>query len=408
MQEQRVSPAHDVEELLLDLLRDRARLPRPHPPVVDFPHGSDLGRRAGKEHLLGDVHLVPREPHFLHGEVQLVRDREHGVPRDPRQDRGEGRGLEDSVPDDEDVLPRCLGHVSFRVEQDRLVVAGFHYLPLGENGVDVVPVDLSLGHRSVDVVPVEGGDLGSDLFFESLGSQVRPPRPDGDGHMDGVRAREKPHLPFADEYDGTDVPFDEAVGVKRLPDGLVDLLGGVWGSTWMRASSQSTSLPSIQIFFIFWTTVAPRESDVLFLQSSSKPVNSSGDRYGAMERPIPATEDLKDSRRPPWSMFLAAESRTANDSGPPFFPWAAPSPWPLPSSSSASSPARSVSSRRPSTAWPTSSCPPSTSSPSGSRWIPPTRTTPTGTGRGRRSPPRSRRRSSPPRADGSSGKASTG
>jgi hypothetical protein len=54
----------DVEERRLELFRNRPRLARADAPVVHFADRSDLGGRAGKERLIGDVEVIPREPLF--------------------------------------------------------------------------------------------------------------------------------------------------------------------------------------------------------------------------------------------------------------------------------------------------------------------------------------------------------
>src|SRR5690606_2601927 len=119
-----VAAAHDVEELVLELLRDRADLALADRAVVDLAYGRDLRGGAGEEALVREPELVAGDARLLHLEPHLPREGDDGVARDALEDgRREVRRDEEPLLHDEDVLARALGHEALRVEQDGLVVA---------------------------------------------------------------------------------------------------------------------------------------------------------------------------------------------------------------------------------------------------------------------------------------------
>ena len=107
--------------------------------VVDLPHRHQLGGRPGQEHLIGEVHLRPREVALDDLVAEVARDLDDRAPRDAVEDRVVLRRSRDPpVADDVHVLARALAHVAVDVEQDRLVVARLHRLHLGEHAVEVL------------------------------------------------------------------------------------------------------------------------------------------------------------------------------------------------------------------------------------------------------------------------------
>src|SRR5439155_21365213 len=129
--------AHGFDVLGGDRLGHRARAR--DRAVVDRIYRADLGRGATHEHLFRDVEITTREVVDAHLETVVARDRRHGVLCDTGQRARRGRrGDEHAAPRREDVLAGALGHETFRVEHDRLVVTGLERFDLRERRVHVV------------------------------------------------------------------------------------------------------------------------------------------------------------------------------------------------------------------------------------------------------------------------------
>src|SRR5439155_1321762 len=80
---------------------------------------------AGGARLVGEVEVRADQRLLVHAVAEILRDLDHGVARDSRQDRGREIGREElAVLDEEDVLARAVGDEPVAGQQDRLVVAG--------------------------------------------------------------------------------------------------------------------------------------------------------------------------------------------------------------------------------------------------------------------------------------------
>src|SRR5438874_4738458 len=110
--------ARGIQVVLLDLERDR---PDADLDVIDRPQRRHLGGRPGHERLVGEVEVRADQRLLVHAVAEVLRDLDHGVARDSRQDRGREIGREElAVLDEEDVLARAVGDEPVAGQQDRL------------------------------------------------------------------------------------------------------------------------------------------------------------------------------------------------------------------------------------------------------------------------------------------------
>ena len=113
----RLSAPHQLAKLLDQVAGDGPRLTVADDSAVDLDDGNHLGGRAGEEALVGDVDVVPGEPHFAYRKAALLGQFNHRVARDPLQDAGIGGGrLQDTSPHEEDIVAGTLGHFALGVE----------------------------------------------------------------------------------------------------------------------------------------------------------------------------------------------------------------------------------------------------------------------------------------------------
>ena len=168
-----------VVEGPLQLAGDRPRLAPAHGVVVDLADGHQLGRRAGQEHLVGQVQLAAVDVAVHHAVPEVLGDRaitERAV--DPVEDaRGRRGGGDLAVADDEDVLARALAHVADVVEQDRLLVPGLLALDLGQDAVEVLPGRLRVRDQGVAADAPPRGDLRANARAACPPRRGRPPTP---------------------------------------------------------------------------------------------------------------------------------------------------------------------------------------------------------------------------------------
>ena len=147
-------------------------------------------------------------------------------PRDPLQDVvAAGRGDQDPVADDEQVLGAPLADVAVLGQHQRLVVAVHLRLALGEGAVHVRAGDLAARRDGVVIGPAPGADLGPD---PRLGVDVLAER-----HREDGQVRLQVVEPHADRLarlvaDRPDVGvLAEAISPKELDGDPGELLGGV-------------------------------------------------------------------------------------------------------------------------------------------------------------------------------------
>src|SRR5215203_2725524 len=100
-----IAATNDIEELRLELLRDRPDDAVTDRAVINLAHWRDLSRSAGEEDLIRKPELVARDAPFLNGDPHFAGKRDDAVPRDALEDGGrEIRRVEDALFHDEDVL----------------------------------------------------------------------------------------------------------------------------------------------------------------------------------------------------------------------------------------------------------------------------------------------------------------
>ena len=87
----------------------------------------------------------------------------------------------------------------WRVEQDRLLVAGLRRLDLGQHAVQVLARGLGVRDQRVVRDPPPARDLRADAGALALLAEVGAPRPRGDRHLDRRVERVEAHLPVAAE-----------------------------------------------------------------------------------------------------------------------------------------------------------------------------------------------------------------
>jgi len=86
--------------------------------AVNFADGRHLGGRPGKERLVGRKQVFNPEGAGLHLVTVVAGDVEHGVARDPQQNRRPFVvGVEPALPHEEEIFPRPFGYVVIHVEQ---------------------------------------------------------------------------------------------------------------------------------------------------------------------------------------------------------------------------------------------------------------------------------------------------
>ena len=157
----------------------------------------------------------------------VTRDRKHGVSRDPRQDRGKRRCFDPPLPDNKNIFAAGLRHIAFGIQHDRLVVPCLFDFILGQDGVDVISRNLALGHHHIDMMARVGGDLGPNAVFDPLVSQIGPPRPGGDDHMNGVVGRIETHISQSDECQRPEITLLKIVDLDDIQNRLLDLFRSI-------------------------------------------------------------------------------------------------------------------------------------------------------------------------------------
>ena len=78
---------HDLEELTLDALGDRAQGALPDLDIVNICHRGDLDGRARKEHFVRDVERFAGYDVLMNTNVKFPSERKHTMTRDAGQDR---------------------------------------------------------------------------------------------------------------------------------------------------------------------------------------------------------------------------------------------------------------------------------------------------------------------------------
>src|SRR4051794_25625026 len=199
-----VASVDDVEEDVLHLLGDRSASARRV--VVNRRDRRHLAGRAAQEDLVAEVEVRAHEVDLAHLPVQGAKDAHDGVARDARQaGGGRGRGVDDAVADDEDVLARAVGDVSRLVQEDRLLVAAAVALELRQHRVDVLAGGLGGRRKRVGTDAAEARDLAARALLERLIAEVGAPAPDGDAELDRVGGGIETHRSVAAKRDRPDV-----------------------------------------------------------------------------------------------------------------------------------------------------------------------------------------------------------
>src|SRR6266576_7249272 len=75
----RIPAVDHIEKKRLQLLGDRTGFTVADRPVVELSNRRHLGRGAGKERLVGDVHVVTRHALGLHSDSEIVGERNHRI-----------------------------------------------------------------------------------------------------------------------------------------------------------------------------------------------------------------------------------------------------------------------------------------------------------------------------------------
>src|SRR5712692_11593069 len=129
----------DGEEFFLKSPGDGPGLAAADHDSVNGADGSYFGGGPGKENFVGDIEHFAGN-HLLDQRVaELPRQRDDGVARDARQNRGPERRRKDlAVPDHEDIFPAAFADVPRSVERDPFDVAVDLGLHLDELGVHVI------------------------------------------------------------------------------------------------------------------------------------------------------------------------------------------------------------------------------------------------------------------------------
>ena len=195
--------------------------------VVHFADGGQLGGGAREEGFVGDIELVAGELLFFHGVAQVTGHLHDGITGDAAQDGGPGRGFDDAVAHDEDVLAGGFGNETVGIQHHGFVIPVFLGFDLGQDGVHVVAGGLGLAHQGVDVHAGEGTGLDADAHFQGFGAEIGAPGPGGDDGAHLVVAGVDAHFAVTHEGQGTDVAFLQLVGLQGVQDGLADLVDGV-------------------------------------------------------------------------------------------------------------------------------------------------------------------------------------
>src|ERR1017187_3343364 len=202
----RLRAVDDSEELLLQLLRDRAAPSLADGNAVHRADGRDLGGGAGEEYFIGDVQQFPRDDGLYHRDSQIARQRDDAVAGDAREHRSAQRRSEDlTVAHDEDVLARSLADVAGRVERDALAVAvdqGFH---LDELRVHVVGARLSEGRQRIRRDAGPTGDAHVHALRERFLAKILAPFPASNVNVDGVLEPVDPDFPVTAQRDGAQI-----------------------------------------------------------------------------------------------------------------------------------------------------------------------------------------------------------
>ena len=98
-------------QLGVELSRHRTRLAAADRPPVEPHNGHHVGRRAREEQLRDPPEVAGGDRLFLGGELQLLDQLQHDLPRDARQDaRTDGMRPHHAVEHKEDIRVGALGH----------------------------------------------------------------------------------------------------------------------------------------------------------------------------------------------------------------------------------------------------------------------------------------------------------
>ena len=188
--------------------------------------GRQLSTRPAQEDLVGGVQLGAVDGALDHRNAEIAAHGDDVLSSDPLEDVvGPGRGDQDAVPDDEQVLGAPLADMAVLGQHDGLVVAVALRLALGECTVDVRAGDLAASRDRVVIGPAPRADLGPD---PRLGVDVFPER-----HREDGQVRLQVVQSHADDFarlveDRADVGIlAEAISSKELDGDPGELLGGV-------------------------------------------------------------------------------------------------------------------------------------------------------------------------------------
>ena len=219
---------HDVEKGLLQGCRHRAALAVPDGNPVHGTDRRDLGGRAGEEHLVGRINHLARNGLFLHLEIELPGELDHGEACDAGQRRGgERRRAEATLPDEEKVLARALGDAPVVIERDPLVIAVRDRFHLDELAVRVIRGGLGHGGHRVRSDAHPGRAARVDSLLEGVRAKILPPLVAADRHVHRVRERVHSERAVAAVDEGPDVARLEVVRAHDLESRLPQLVDRV-------------------------------------------------------------------------------------------------------------------------------------------------------------------------------------
>ena len=180
------------------------------------------------EYLVREVEVGTDEQRLLDAVSEILGDLDDRVACDSGQDRhGQRRRVEDTVPDDEDVLAGPVGDVAVVGQHDRLVVAGPPRFHRRQHRVQVDPGRLGGVRDHVRPYPLPARDLRLDPLRLARLAEVRTPGKADDHDVHRVPRRCNPELAVPVEGDRAHVTRRQPVDGDDLVGRRSDLLDRV-------------------------------------------------------------------------------------------------------------------------------------------------------------------------------------